>query len=164
MPAAVAPDAPALTIATVRPEALGTTSEVAYTITTDQNAPWATAPTMRAPSATSNVGASAVTRLAIAITPNATTIRVRRSTRAVRRTTGRLATMIVTAHSDTSSPIVDADTPNSALIAGSSPAGIISTVTVAKTANARVSNANHGVRAAVVSVGRRVVVSDILRG
>src|SRR5690606_8187656 len=117
-----------------------------YTMTTDQNVPWATAATTLDPSATSNVGANAVTRFASAMTTSATTISVRRSSRAVRRTAGRLATMMVTAQSETSNPSVDAGTENVALMAGSRPAGIISTVTVANTAKASVMSANHGVR------------------
>jgi hypothetical protein len=64
---------------------------------------------------------------------------------------------MVPAHTDRSIPMADADTENSALMAGSSPAGIISTVTVANTATARVERANHGVRTLGVTSGTVVV-------
>jgi hypothetical protein len=77
--------------------------------------------------------------------------------RLVSRVSGMLATMIVAAHSETSSPIWAVETSKSRLIAGSRPAGIISTVTVAKTAIASVSSVFRDRLPAVTVAGRTVV-------
>jgi hypothetical protein len=143
---------------TARPRRSGGASTAAVATRRDQNSPCAAAASVLLASATSNVGASAVSAVANERAPSVPA-RIRRlGRRRVHLTSGRLRTATVTAHAETNIPAVDGFTPNPSLMGRRTLAGRSSAVTVTNAAADSFKSAIHGIGVVALSARARVVL------
>src|SRR5699024_7938009 len=119
------------------------TSAAVWALMVDQSRPVAAAVTRREPIATLYSLVVAVTTAARAATNRAPAITTGRGTRAMARTSGKLATTTVSAHAETSRPARGRDTPRPAASCGGTAVGIISPLTITNPARAAVLTASH---------------------